>query len=178
MSVYVPFLWEKTASKELGSQVPKPTPRRWVGGQMSWKSGYESILVSDARRYGSVINVWISAVLRIPLVHLKFELTTHVQHLDRLKVTRVQKVTLATFKLSQHSTRMVNLNMRCANRILRQAELRICLTPHHWWPFLSCRNLESLKPTFRGKGPLPDFWSRAGNLSSLEGVQQLRPRSD
>ena len=36
----------------------------------------------------------------------------------------------------------------------------------HWWPFLSCRNLESLKPTFRGKVPLPDLWSQAGNLSS------------
>ena len=94
-------------------------------------------------RWGSVIDIWNSALPTILLAFHNLEMTTHVEDWDILKVCS-QNGLIAPRLLSNNQNVLVlymggQFNLRCANRCAHPP------TPHRL-PFVCCRNLEKLKP--------------------------------
>ena len=72
-----------------------------------------------------------------------------------------------TFELSLHSTRVVNSNLRIANKILRQAEFQICVTLPHLGASETLKKRNTFIPTFWGHwSPNPSPRRGLGNLTS------------
>ena len=120
------------------SQVP-----RNVGLDLFWFLHF-----LHARRWGSVIHIYNSALPTILLALHNFEMTTHVQDWDILKVARMALLHpdyLQTIKMSYSCTWVVTSTWSAP---IESADKQ---NPPIWLPFVCCRNLEKLKPCLLSK---------------------------